>query len=336
MEEIEEQEFYEHFRFEADPGQELMRIDKWLMHKLANASRTRVQAAADAGAVRVNGQPVKPSYRIKPGDQVSIVLPDPPRDTELKPEDIPLDIVYEDNTLLIVNKPDGMVVHPGYNNYHGTLVNALVHHFEHLPVRENHRPGLVHRIDKDTSGLLVIAKTETALSFLAKQFFEHSIQRHYIGLVWGDVAEDHGTVTGFLTRDTKDRRRYVNTGNEDNGKWAVTHYTAMERFGFATLLRLELETGRTHQIRAQMTHLKHPLFNDALYGGDAVLRYSHLPRFRQFIENCMEGLNGQALHASSLGFKHPDDGREVYFEAPLPEPFSAVLERMRRFTAQGS
>lgn len=336
MEEIEEQEFYEHFRFEADPGQELMRIDKWLMHKLANASRTRVQAAADAGAVRVNGQPVKPSYRIKPGDQVSIVLPDPPRDTELKPEDIPLDIVYEDNALLIVNKPDGMVVHPGYNNYHGTLVNALVHHFEHLPVRENHRPGLVHRIDKDTSGLLVIAKTETALSFLAKQFFEHSIQRHYIGLVWGDVAEDHGTVTGFLTRDTKDRRRYVNTGNEDNGKWAVTHYTAMERFGFATLLRLELETGRTHQIRAQMTHLKHPLFNDALYGGDAVLRYSHLPRFRQFIENCMEGLNGQALHASSLGFKHPDDGREVYFEAPLPEPFSAVLERMRRYTAQGS
>lgn len=336
MEEIEEQEFYEHFRFEADPGQELMRIDKWLMHKLANASRTRVQAAADAGAVRVNGQPVKPSYRIKPGDQVSIVLPDPPRDTELKPENIPLDIVYEDDTLLIVNKPDGMVVHPGYNNYHGTLVNALVYHFEHLPVKENHRPGLVHRIDKDTSGLLVVAKTETALGFLAKQFYDHSIRRHYIGLVWGDVAEEQGTITGFLTRDTKDRRRYVNTGNEDNGKWAVTHYTVLERFGFSTLLRLELETGRTHQIRAQMTFLKHPLFNDALYGGDAVLRYSHLPRFRQFIENCMEGLNGQALHASSLGFKHPDDGREVYFEAPLPEPFSAVLERMRRYTSQGS
>jgi 23S rRNA pseudouridine1911/1915/1917 synthase len=336
MEEIEEQEFYEHFRFEADPGQELMRIDKWLMHKLANASRTRVQAAADAGAVRVNGQPVKPSYRIKPGDQVSIVLPDPPRDTELKPENIPLDIVYEDDTLLIVNKPDGMVVHPGYNNYHGTLVNALVYHFEHLPIKENHRPGLVHRIDKDTSGLLVVAKTETALGFLAKQFYDHSIRRHYIGLVWGDVAEEQGTITGFLTRDTKDRRRYVNTGNEDNGKWAITHYTVLERFGFATLLRLELETGRTHQIRAQMTYLKHPLFNDALYGGDAVLRYSHLPRFRQFIENCMEGLNGQALHASSLGFKHPDDGREVYFEAPLPEPFSAVLERMRRYTSQGS
>jgi 23S rRNA pseudouridine1911/1915/1917 synthase len=336
MEEIEEQEFYEHFRFEADPGQELMRIDKWLMHKLANASRTRVQAAADAGAVRVNGQAVKPSYRIKPGDQVSIVLPDPPRDTELKPENIPLDIVYEDDTLLIVNKPDGMVVHPGYNNYHGTLVNALVYHFEHLPVKENHRPGLVHRIDKDTSGLLVVAKTETALGFLAKQFYDHSIRRHYIGLVWGDVAEEQGTITGFLTRDTKDRRRYVNTGNEDNGKWAITHYTVLERFGFATLLRLELETGRTHQIRAQMTFLKHPLFNDALYGGDAVLRYSHLPRFRQFIENCMEGLNGQALHANSLGFIHPDDCREVYFEAPLPEPFSAVLERMRRYTSQGS
>jgi 23S rRNA pseudouridine1911/1915/1917 synthase len=336
MEETEEQEYYEHFRFEADPGQEPMRIDKWLMHKLANASRTRVQAAADVGAVRVNGQAVKSSYRIKPGDLVSIVLPDPPRDTELKPEDIPLDIVYEDDALLIVNKPDGMVVHPGYNNYHGTLVNALVHYFEHLPVRENHRPGLVHRIDKDTSGLLVVAKTETALSFLAKQFFDHSIRRHYIGLVWGDVAEENGTITGFLTRDTKDRRRYVNTGNEDNGKWAVTHYTVLERFGFATLLRLELETGRTHQIRAQMTFLKHPLFNDALYGGDAVLRYSHLPRFRQFIENCMEGLNGQALHASSLGFIHPDDCREVYFEAPLPEPFSAVLERMRRYTAQGS
>ncbi len=336
MEEIEEQEFYEHFRFEADPGQELMRIDKWLMHKLANASRTRVQAAADAGAVRVNGQAVKPSYRIKPGDMVSIVLPDPPRDTELKPENIPLDIVYEDDTLLIVNKPDGMVVHPGYNNYHGTLVNALVYHFEHLPVKENHRPGLVHRIDKDTSGLLVVAKTETALGFLAKQFYDHSIRRHYIGLVWGDVAEEQGTITGFLTRDTKDRRRYVNTGNEDNGKWAITHYTVLERFGFATLLRLELETGRTHQIRAQMTFLKHPLFNDALYGGDAVLRYSHLPRFRQFIENCMAGLNGQALHASSLGFNHPDDQREVYFEAPLPEPFSAVLERMRRYTSQGS
>jgi 23S rRNA pseudouridine1911/1915/1917 synthase len=313
-----------------------MRIDKWLMHKLANASRTRVQAAADAGAVRVNGQAVKPSYRIKPGDQVSIVLPDPPRDTELKPENIPLDIVYEDDTLLIVNKPDGMVVHPGYNNYHGTLVNALVYHFEHLPVKENHRPGLVHRIDKDTSGLLVVAKTETALGFLAKQFYDHSIRRHYIGLVWGDVAEEQGTITGFLTRDTKDRRRYVNTGNEDNGKWAITHYTVLERFGFATLLRLELETGRTHQIRAQMTFLKHPLFNDALYGGDAVLRYSHLPRFRQFIENCMEGLNGQALHANSLGFIHPDDCREVYFEAPLPEPFSAVLERMRRYTSQGS
>ena len=336
MEEIEEQEFYEHFRFEADPGQELMRIDKWLMHKLANASRSRVQAAADAGAVRVNGQPVKPSYRIKPGDQVSIVLPDPPRDTELKPENIPLDIVYEDDTLLIVNKPDGMVVHPGYNNYHGTLVNALVYHFEHLPIKENHRPGLVHRIDKDTSGLLVVAKTETALGFLAKQFYDHSIRRHYIGLVWGDVAEEQGTITGFLTRDTKDRRRYVNTGNEANGKWAITHYTVLERFGFATLLKLQLETGRTHQIRAQMTYLKHPLFNDALYGGDAVLRYAHLPRFRQFIENCMEGLNGQALHASSLGFKHPDDGRELYFEAPLPAPFSAVLERMRRYTAQGS
>jgi 23S rRNA pseudouridine1911/1915/1917 synthase len=336
MEETEEQEYYEHFRFEADPGQEPMRIDKWLIHKLANASRTRVQAAADAGAVRVNGQAVKSSYRIKPGDLVSIVLPDPPRDTELKPEDIPLDIVYEDDALLIVNKPDGMVVHPGYNNYHGTLVNALVHYFVHLPVRENHRPGLVHRIDKDTSGLLVVAKTETALSFLAKQFYDHSIRRHYIGLVWGDVAEEQGTITGFLTRDTKDRRRYVNTGNEDNGKWAITHYTVLERFGFATLLRLELETGRTHQIRAQMTFLKHPLFNDALYGGDAVLRYSHLPRFRQFIENCMEGLNGQALHASSLGFIHPDDRREVYFEAPLPEPFSAVLERMRRYTSQGS
>jgi 23S rRNA pseudouridine1911/1915/1917 synthase len=229
-----------------------------------------------------------------------------------------------------------MVVHPGYNNYHGTLVNALVYHFEHLPVKENHRPGLVHRIDKDTSGLLVVAKTETALGFLAKQFYDHSIRRHYIGLVWGDVAEEQGTITGFLTRDTKDRRRYVNTGNEDNGKWAITHYTVLERFGFATLLRLELETGRTHQIRAQMTFLKHPLFNDALYGGDAVLRYSHLPRFRQFIENCMEGLNGQALHASSLGFTHPDDQREVYFEAPLPEPFSAVLERMRRYTSQGS
>jgi 23S rRNA pseudouridine1911/1915/1917 synthase len=334
-EEQEEQAFYEHYRFQADPGQELLRIDKWLMNKLANASRTRVQQAAEAGSILVNGNAVKSNYRIKPGDVVSIILPDPPQVHTLIPENIPLDIVYEDDSLLVVNKPDGMVVHPGYNNYSGTLVNALVFHFENLPVKsESHRPGLVHRIDKDTSGLLVIAKSEFALSFLAKQFFDHTINRHYTGLVWGDIGQDEGTVTGFLTRDNKDRRRYVNTGNEENGKWAVTHYSVLERFGFATLLQLRLETGRTHQIRAQMASIRHPLFNDTLYGGAEVLRHSHLPKFRQFIENHFNLLQGQALHAASLGFIHPDSRQQVYFEAPLPAAFSTFLEKLRTYTRQ--
>jgi len=326
-----EQEFYEHYRFTADPGQELMRIDKWLMHKIANASRTRIQAAAEAGSILVNGKTVKSNYRIKPHDVISIVLPDPPRDTEVLPEPIPLNIVYEDNQLLVLNKPDGMVVHPGYNNYHGTLVNGLVYYFQNLPQLAGHRPGLVHRIDKDTSGLLVVAKTEEALSALAAQFYRHSIHRHYIGLVWGDVEADKGTVTGYLTRDTKDRRRYVNTGNEENGKWAVTHYEVLERFGHATLLKLQLETGRTHQIRVHMTWLKHPLFNDPLYGGDQVLRQSHLPKFRQFMEHNLSLMQGQALHAAGLGFIHPQSGKELYFEAPLPEEFNTVLERLRRY-----
>ncbi len=330
--EAEEQDLYEHLRIVVDKGQSLLRIDKFLMHRVENASRNRIQHAIEAETVRVNERPVKASYKVKPGDVITVVLPHPPRDTEVYPENIPLDIVYEDDDLLIVNKPAGMVVHPGYNNYTGTLVNALVYHFSQLPQLPGNdgRPGLVHRIDKDTSGLLVIGKNEWTMTFLAKQFFEHTISRKYVALVWGDL-EAGGTVKGYIGRSMKDRRVMAVYDDEQKGKWSVTHFNVLERLGYVTLIECQLETGRTHQIRAHMQSIGHPLFNDAVYGGDKILKGTVFNKYRQFVENCFELLPRQALHAQSLGFVHPKGRKSMFFEAPMPADFRLCLEKWRSY-----
>lgn len=330
--EAEEQDLYEHVRIVVDKGQSLLRVDKFLMHRVENASRNRIQHAIEAETVRVNDKPVKASYKVKPGDVITVVLPHPPRDTEVYPEHIPLNIVYEDDDLLIVNKPAGMVVHPGYNNYTGTLVNALVYHFNQLPQLPGNdgRPGLVHRIDKDTSGLLVIGKNEWAMTFLAKQFFEHTISRKYMALVWGDL-ETGGTVQGYIGRSIKDRRVMAVYDDEQKGKWSVTHFNVLERLGYVTLIECRLETGRTHQIRAHMRSIGHPLFNDAVYGGDKILKGTVFNKYRQFVENCFELLPRQALHAQSLGFVHPKGRKDLFFEAPMPDDFRLCLEKWRNY-----
>lgn len=329
-----EQDLYEHLRVVVDKGQSLLRIDKFLMHRIENASRNRVQNAIDAGSVLVNEKPVKASYKVKPLDVISVVLPHPPRDTEVYPENIPLDIVYEDDDVIIVNKPAGLVVHPGYNNYSGTLVNGLVYHFQQLPQLPGNdgRPGLVHRIDKDTSGLLLISKNERSMTYLARQFFDHSISRKYQALVWGDLAED-GTVTGYIGRSVKDRKVMAIYDDETKGKWAVTHYRVLKRFNYVTLIECQLETGRTHQIRAHMKHIGHPLFNDSTYGGDKIVKGTVFSKYRQFIENCFEIIPRQALHARSLGFIHPSTKKYIHFETDLPEDFRLVLEKWERYTA---
>lgn len=327
-----ESQLFEHYAFIADPGQELMRIDKWLMHKIANASRTKIQAGIEAECVLVNEKPIKSNYKIKPLDSVRILLPTVPRDTEVYPENIPLNIVYEDETLLVVNKPAGMVVHPGYNNYTGTLVNALVYHFGLLPSKDQyHRPGLVHRIDKDTSGLLVIAKTELALSHLAKQFYDHTTHRRYLALVWGEPEPTEGTITGYLGRDPADRRRSRNFDSEEFGKIAITHYKTVEQFYFSTLVECRLETGRTHQIRAHMSSIGHPIFSDDMYGGREIRKGSALTKFKPFIENCFEMMPRQALHAAELGFVHPVTKKEMLFKAELPPDFANLLDKIRRY-----
>jgi len=332
--EQEEQDLYEHFKIIVDKGQSLLRIDKFLMHRIENASRNRIQNAIDAGSVLVNEKAVKPSYKVKPLDVISIVLAHPPRDTEVYPEDLPINIVHEDDDLLIINKEPGMVVHPGYNNYTGTLVNALVFHFQQLPQLPGNdgRPGLVHRIDKDTSGLLVISKNEYSMAYLAKQFFDHSIQRKYLALVWGDLEED-GTVTGYIGRSLKDRRVMDNWDDETRGKWSVTHYRIVERLGYVTLIECQLETGRTHQIRAHMKHIGHPLFNDAIYGGDKILKGTIFNKYRQFVDNCFQIMPRQALHAKSLGFVHPKTKKTVLFESALPADFQGVLDKWRNYLA---
>jgi len=334
--ETEDQELFEHFRIVVDKGQSLLRLDKFLMNRIENASRNRIQNAIEAGSVLVNGREIKASYKVKPLDEISVVLPHPPRDTEVYPENIPLNIAYEDDDLLIVNKAAGMVVHPGYNNYSGTLVNALVYYFNQLPQLPGNegRPGLVHRIDKDTSGLLVIAKNEWAITFLAKQFFDHSISRKYLALVWGDLEED-GTVTGYIGRSLKDRRVMSVYDDPEKGKWSVTHYKVLERLRYVTLVECQLETGRTHQIRAHMKSIGHPLFNDAVYGGDQILKGATFSKYKQFVENCFELLPRQALHAQSLGFVHPVTKKQVGFECPLPEDFEACLNKWRSYTHAG-
>ena len=328
-----EQELYEHHRIVVDKGQSLLRIDKYLMHRLQNASRTKIQAAADAGCIIVNEKAVKSSYKVKPADIISIVLPHPPKDTEIIPENIPLQILYEDDDLLIVNKIAGMVVHPGYNNVSGTLVNALAWHFKDLPfAKENNiRPGLVHRIDKNTSGLLVVAKNEYAMTHLAKQFYHHTIKRSYLALAWGDFEAEQGTVTGYIGRSTKDRRVFTLYDDEEKGKWSVTHYKLLERLNYVSLIECRLETGRTHQIRVHMKSIGHPLFADETYGGDYAVKGTTFTKYKQFVENCFTLCPRQALHARSLGFIHPRSGKEVYFEAPIPDDMAAVISKWKGY-----
>ncbi|SDP60418.1 23S rRNA pseudouridine1911/1915/1917 synthase [Mucilaginibacter sp. OK268] len=331
--EQEEQDLFEHLRIVVDKGQSLLRIDKFLMHRVENASRNRIQNAIELENVLVNDKPIKSSYRVKPLDVISVVLPHPPRDTEVYPENIPINIVYEDDDVLVVDKAAGMVVHPGYNNYTGTLVNALVYHFQQLPTLPGNdgRPGLVHRIDKDTSGLLLISKNERSMNWLAKQFFDHTITRKYIALAWGDLEQD-GTVTGYIGRSVNDRRVMSIYDDPEKGKWSVTHYKVLERMGYVTLIECQLETGRTHQIRAHMKHIGHPLFSDATYGGDKILKGTVFSKYKQFVENCFELMPRQALHAQTLGFLHPTLKKQIAFESPLPPDFEAVLQKWRKYT----
>ena len=327
------QDLYEHFRIKADKGQHSLRIDKFLVNKLENASRSRIQAAATAGNILVNGQTVKPNYKVKPADVISIVLAYPPREIEMIPENIPLDIVYEDDYLLVVNKQAGMTVHPGIGNYSGTLVNALMWHLKDLPLFQSGevRPGLVHRIDKNTSGLLVVARQELALNRLAKQFFDHSVDRTYEALVWGVPKDPIGTITGNVGRHPKDRTKMYVFKDKNQGKTAITHYKILEDLGYISRVERRLETGRTHQIRVHFKWFGHPIFNDADYGGDLILRGTTFTKYKQFVKNCFEILPRQALHARTLGFIHPGTGKKMLFESKLPEDMQAVIEKWRTY-----
>ena len=333
FEELEENEMFEHFRLVADPGQTMVRVDKFLSNRIDKASRSRIQAAADAGNILVNDKPVKSNYKVKPGDVVVIVMDYPKRELQIIPEDIPIDIVYEDDDLLVVNKAPGIVVHPGHGNYTGTLVNALAWHFRDLPLFSggDTRPGLVHRIDKDTSGLLVIAKTETAKINLALQFFEKTSYRRYVALVWGNLKEESGTITGNIGRSLSNRQIFTVFPDEEHGKPAVTHYKVIERLGYVNLIECQLETGRTHQIRVHMKYIGHPLFNDATYGGDQILRGTTFSKYRQFIHNCFQMIPRQALHAKSLGFVHPSSGETMLFDSELPDDMNNVIDKWRYY-----
>ena len=326
---------YEHYNFDVDPNQTPVRIDRYLTDKVANATRNKVQAAIESGCITVNDQKIlKSNYKVKPGDTISVALPEPPRDTEVKPENIPLEIIYEDDDLLVVNKAAGMVVHPAYGNWTGTLVNALVYHFEHLPHAKNNegRPGLVHRIDKDTSGLLVIAKTEFALAHLARQFFDHSIERKYHALVWGVPDQKEATLDTIIGRSQKDRRvMQVYEEGEGYGKRAVTHYKVLKDLHYVSLVECRLETGRTHQIRAHMKYLGHPLFNDTTYGGDRILKGTTFTKYKQFVDNAFALCPRQALHARTLAFIHPRTGERKFFESELPEDIQAVIDKWEKY-----
>jgi 23S rRNA pseudouridine1911/1915/1917 synthase len=326
-----EQDLFEHYRFVADPGQGPLRIDKFLMGKIQNASRNKIQQAAAAGSVLVNDKAVKQNYKVKPGDVITIVLTEPPRDTEVIPEDIPVDIVYEDDHIMVINKQAGMVVHPAYANFTGTLVNALTFYLRKQSGDEDAQPYLVHRIDKDTSGIMLVAKTEVAQTKLAKEFFDHTIDRKYTALVWGDMEEDEGIITGHLGRHKNNRKVMTVYPDGETGKHAITHWKVLKRFGYVTLIECRLETGRTHQIRAHLKYIKHPLFNDAAYGGDQILKGTTFTRYRQFIRNCFSLLPRQALHARSLGLNHPITGEHLFFDSELPEDMQAVIEKWEHY-----
>ena len=323
---------YEHFNFVASDGQEPLRVDKFLMNFIENATRSKIQAAAKEGNILANDVPVKSSYKVKAKDVIRVVLSHPPHENLLVAEDIPLDIVYEDDTLMVVNKPAGMVVHPGHGNYSGTLVNGLIHHIENLPNNSNERPGLVHRIDKDTSGLLVVAKTEKAMAHLSQQFFDKTTERVYHALVWGNVTEDEGTIEGNVGRSLKNRLQMMVFPEGDFGKPAVSHYKVIERFNYVTLVECRLETGRTHQIRAHFRYLGHTLFNDERYGGDAVLKGTTFTKYKQFVENCFKVLPRQALHAKTLGFVHPETNEMMRFDSETPQDIQNVIEKWRNYT----
>lgn len=339
LNEEDDRELYEHHNIKVDKGQVMMRIDKFIMIRISNTTRTKIQHACEAGSILVNGHPVKSNYKVKPHDEISIVLTVPPRDVEVVPENIPLNIVYEDEYIALVNKPPGMVVHPGYGNYRGTLVNALAYHFKNLPTSKTkidhdvtlERPGLVHRIDKNTSGIVIIAKSELAMTRLAKDFFDHTIDRKYVALVWGNLKEDSGTITGHVGRDLKNRKVMTVFPDGSHGKHAVTHYKVIERFGYVTLVECKLETGRTHQIRVHFKSIGHPLFNDNEYGGDIILKGINTSKYKQFINNCFEMLPRHALHAKTLGITHPITGKKLLFESEIPADMQSVIDKWRKY-----
>lgn len=327
-------EMYEHHRIEADNGQNLLRVDKFLMSRLPNASRTKIQEAADAGNILVNGKAVKSSYKVKPKDIVSVVMAYPRREIEIIPENIPLNIVYEDDDLMVVNKPAGMVVHPSYGHYTGTLVNALAWHLKGNPLfkdNDDPRPGLVHRIDKDTSGLLVIAKTEKAKTHLGLQFFNKTSDRKYVAVCWGNLEDETGTITGHIGRNLTNRKVMACFPDGSHGKHAVTHYRVLERLGYVNVVECILETGRTHQIRAHFKYIKHPLFNDKEYGGNEILKGTTFARYKQFVNNCFEICPRQALHAKTLGFEHPTTGERLSFDSEIPDDMQQLIQKWRAY-----
>jgi 23S rRNA pseudouridine1911/1915/1917 synthase len=328
-------ELFEHHRFVVDKGQGSLRIDKFLMLRLENASRNKIQNAAKAGNILVNNNAVKSNYKVRPNDVISIVLTYPPREIEIIPQDIPIDVLYEDNDILVLNKSAGMVVHPGFSNYSGTLLNALTFYFNQQSGDSTKavQPLLVHRIDKNTTGALLVAKTEIAQTILAKDFFDHTINRRYVALVWGDFDEDEGTINGHIGRSLKDRKVMTVFPEEDYGKEAITHYKVLQRFGYVTLVECRLETGRTHQIRAHMKYIKHPLFNDETYGGNVILKGTTFTKYKQFINNCFKILPRQALHAKSLGFDHPITKEKLHFETELPNDMQEVLKKWEIYSS---
>lgn len=328
-----ENELYEHHAFRVVAGQQALRIDKYLMNFIENATRSKIQAAAKDGSIFVNDVPVKSNYKVKPNDYITVKFEHPPHENLLVAEDIPIDVVYEDDDLLVVNKPAGMVVHPGHGNYSGTLINALIFHFENLPNNSSERPGLVHRIDKDTSGLLVVAKTELAMAHLSNQFAKKTSEREYIAIVWGNVEEEEGTIEGNIGRHPKNRlQNTVFLDDEDEqGKPAVTHYKVLERLGYVTLVTCKLETGRTHQIRVHMKHIGHTLFNDERYGGERILKGTTFTKYKQFVDNCFKILPRQALHAKTLGFIHPTTNEFMRFESEVPDDMTQCIAKWRHY-----
>jgi len=328
-----QEDLYEHYRFEVDKGTKLLRIDKYLVNLTMNISRNKIQQASKAGCILVNGKPEKQNYRVKPLDVISILLPSEPRVHEIVPENIPLNVIYEDDDILVINKEAGMVVHPAFANYTGTLVNALTYRFLEQPIHneEPAKPFLVHRIDKDTSGILMVTKNEYAQMKVAQQFFDHSIERKYWALVWGDFQENEGTIIGNVGRNPKDRKVMTVFPDGDQGKHAVTHWKVIERFGYVTLIECQLETGRTHQIRVHAKYIGHPLFNDASYGGNRILKGTTFTKYKQFVDNCFSLLPRQALHAKVLGIVHPVSGQYMHFESELPSDMASVIVKWRNY-----